>query len=426
MSASEHPQVYYAASAAAPSVAREALSGAVRADFCVIGAGFTGLNAALTLAEAGARVILVEAQSVGFAASGRNGGQIHTGLRKTQAELEAWLGAVHARDLWNLSEESKALLRTRIAAHAIACDLKDGLVIAAHDRAALHELAQDTEHLTAAYGYDARMMDAGETAAVLGTDVYPGARWDGGGGHLHPLNYARGLAAAAERAGARILERSPVLALEEDGSGMVVCCAKGSVTADKVILATDAFSGELAPALAPYIAHVESFMVATAPLSPDLDAHVLPCDAAVADTRHVLDYYRKSADGRMLYAGREAYWSPPKEIARLVRPRMAKVYPMLADAPIDYAWCGTVGITRTRMPHLGRISERVLFAHGYSGQGVALANMGGVVMAEAALGNPERFEVFARVPAQKFPGGTLLRKPLVAAALTWFKIMDSF
>ena len=420
----EFPQGYYAASAA-PAPARAALSGAAAADFCVVGAGFTGLSAALTLAQAGARVAVVEAESAGFAASGRNGGQIHTGLRKTQAELERWLGPVHARDLWNLTEESKALLRAQAAQHRIACEWKDGLVIAAHDRAALRELTDDTEHMSAAYGYAARMMDAAETAERLGSHVYPGARWDGGGGHLHPLKYARGLAAAAERAGARIFERSRALAIDEDGAGATVRCSGGMVTADKVLLATDAFTGELAPALAPYIAHVESFIVATAPLSPELGARVLPCDAAVADTRHVLDYYRKSTDGRMLYAGREAYWSVPADVERLVRPRMTRVYPVLADARIDHAWSGTVGITRTRMPHLGRLSERVLFAHGYSGQGMALANMGGAVMAEAALGNPERFDVFARVPARTFPGGRFLRKPLVAAGLVWFKILDS-
>jgi gamma-glutamylputrescine oxidase len=420
----EFPQGYYAASAA-PRPDRVPLSGVVRSDFCVVGAGFTGLNAALALAEAGARVIVVEAEQVGFAASGRNGGQIHTGVRKTQAELEVWLGPLHARDLWNLSDESKSLLCDRIAEHDIACDLKHGLVIAAHDRAALRELSQDTEHLSAAYGYRARMMDATKTAEQLGTDVYPGARWDGGGGHLHPLKYARGLAAAAETAGVQIFEHSQVQTLDEDKDRVNLRCANGTIAAGKVLLATDAFTGNIAPMLAPYIAHVESFVVATAPLSPELSARVLPLDAAVADTRHVLDYYRKSADHRMLYAGREAYWSAPKDIARLVRPRMAKVYPMLADAAIEFAWCGTVGITRTRMPHLGRLSERVLYAHGYSGQGVALANVGGVVMAEAALGQPERFDVFARVPAHKFPGGALLRKPLVAAALTGFKILDA-
>lgn len=421
MNASE-PQGYYAASAP-PAPARAAVTGEVKADVCIVGAGFTGLTAALYLAQQGARVAIAEAETVGFAASGRNGGQIHTGLRKEQAELETWLGAVHARDLWNLSEESKTLLRSLIAKHGIDCDLKPGLAIAAHDAAALRELEADTEHLAKNYGYtQARMVDAEETARLLGTRVYNSARYDTGGGHLHPLRYARGLAAAAEAAGAAIYEHSRLLAL--DRTGMIIC-PTGRVRADHIILACDASTGEIAKDIAPYIGHVESFMTATAPLPSELAAQVLPSDAAVADTRHVLDYYRKSADGRLLFAGRESYFTAPTDIARVVRPRMLRVYPMLKDVPTEYAWSGTVGITVTRMPHFGRLSDRVLFAHGYSGQGVAHSAIGGQVMAEAVLGKPERFEVFARVPARPFPGGALLRKPLVAAALLAYKLIDA-
>jgi len=409
------PRGYYAASAdALPPLPR--LTGEWRTDICIVGGGFTGLSAALYAARAGAKVALVEAQSIGFAASGRNGGQIHPGHRKDQAELERWLGETHARDLWRLSEEARALVFTLAAR---GCDLKRGLIVAAHDRRAARDLAEDAEYLKAHYAYDElRMLDRDAARAAIGSAAYPAARLDSGGGHLHPLKFVRRLAREAVKAGAMLFENSAATALE-DGA---VICAGGTIRADHIVLAMDAFSGALAPELAPYIAHVESFIVATAPVGPE----ILPSDAAVADTRHVLDYYRKSADGRLLFAGRESYWNPPSDIAAMVRPRMRRVFPALKGIAIDYAWRGTVGITRTRMPHFGKLGPRVLFGHGYSGHGVALSVLGGKALAEAAMGQPERFNILARVPPRKFPGGPMLRKPMVTAALTLLKLSDAF
>jgi gamma-glutamylputrescine oxidase len=417
------PQGYYAASSAAP-VPRPRLTGDARADVCVIGGGFTGLSAALHLARAGAKVVLVEAQTVGFAASGRNGGQVHSGHRKEQAELETWLGNAHARDLWDLAEESKALIRSLAAELAPDANVKPNLIIAAHDRAALRGLEAEVEHLARFYNYDARMIDADETRRMVGAD-YIGAKLDPTGGHLHPLRYARGLARGAQAAGAVLFEHSAARSIEITANGAIVHCNAGNVTAGHVLLAADAFCGEVAPELAPYIGHVESFVSATAPIPPDIAAQIIPSDAAVADTRHVLDYYRKSDDGRLIFAGREGYFSMPKDIAAVVRPKMLKVFPGLQSVATEYAWSGTVGITVTRMPHFGRLSPRVFFAHGYSGHGVALSSLGGKLLAEAAMGNPERFDIMARVPARKFPGGKWLRKPLVAAALFSFKLLDA-
>ncbi|MEI9993703.1 MAG: FAD-binding oxidoreductase [Rhizomicrobium sp.] len=411
---SADPRGYYAASAdKLPPLPR--LTGEWRADLCVVGGGFTGLSAALHAARTGAKVALVEAQTIGFAASGRNGGQIHPGHRKEQAALERWLGQSHARDLWRLSEEARALV---FALGARGCDLKRGLILAAHDRAAACGLAEDADYLKTHYAYDElRMLDRDAARTALGSPVYPAARLDTGGGHLHPLKFARRLAREAVKAGATLFEASPATALE-DGA---VHCAGGTIRADHIVLATDAFSAALAPQLAPYIAHVESFIVATAPVGPG----ILPSDAAVADTRHVLDYYRKSADGRLLFAGRESYWNPPANIAALVRPRLLRVFPALKDIPIEYAWRGTVGITRTRMPHFGRLGPRILFGHGYSGHGVALSVLGGKALAEAAQGDPTRFDILAKVPPKKFPGGRMLRKPMVTAALTLLKWKDA-
>jgi gamma-glutamylputrescine oxidase len=304
--------------------------------------------------------------------------------------------------------------------------LKSGLIIAAHDRRALRALDEETSRLADDYGYkDVSHLDAGAIAHAIGTDLYPGGRLDAGGGHINPMKLAQGLAEAALRAGAKIYEKSKVRSLDRQQRQFVVHADTGSVQADRIAVALDAYSADLLPELAPYIGHVESFIVATAPLTPSMAELVLPSGVAVADTRHVLDYYRKSADDRLLFAGRESYWNVPADIARLVRPRMVRVFPRLAEIPIEFGWSGTVGITRTRMPHFGWLGERLAFAHGYSGHGVAMAVLGGRLLAEALLGRPERFEIMRRVPAKPFPGGRLLRRPLVSAGLYWFKLVDA-
>jgi gamma-glutamylputrescine oxidase len=328
--------------------------------------------------------------------------------------------------LWSLSEEAKAHISALIARNAIACEIRPGLIIAAHNEGAVRTLVRDAEHLARVYGYNnLRILSEPETSIEIGTPIYRGGWLDSGGGHLHPLLYARGLAKAAETASARIFERSAVLRLEDRPNGVELVTPAGGVLADRVVLATDAFSGTLAPGLDRFIGHVESFITATAPLPPTIAPQILRHDAAVADTRHVLDYYRKSADGRLLFAGREAYFGTPRNIAELVRPRLLRVFPQLRDVPIEYAWNGTVGITVTRMPHFGKLSDRIFFGHGYSGQGVALATLGGKLLAEAALGHEERFNVLARLPARPFPGGKWLRRPLIAAGLFAYKLADA-
>ncbi|MDE2463186.1 MAG: FAD-binding oxidoreductase [Alphaproteobacteria bacterium] len=417
------PQGYYAASAP-PALERPRFQGKAEVELCVIGGGFTGLSAALHLAEAGATPILLEAQDIGYGASGRNGGQIHAGLRQDQASLEAMLGRNHARELWQLSEDAKALVRS--LARKVGCSVQDGLIKAAHSPRALAHLHSSHDYLEDHYGYTAtRMLDAGATAAAIGSTLYCGASLDRSGGHLHPLSLARGLAQAAEAAGAKLYVRSKVECLEAQADSVRILCADAELRARRVIVACDAWAGSILPTLAPFMAPVESFLIATEPLPAALSAQILPGNEAVADTRHVLDYYRKSADQRLLFAGREAYVHQPKDIAALVRPRMLTVFPQLRDCRIDYAWSGTVAVTRSRLPQFGRMGSRILFGHGYSGQGVALSVMGGRLMAEAALGPSPGFEALASIPARPFPGGPLLRKPLVVAALQALRWLDA-
>jgi gamma-glutamylputrescine oxidase len=418
-----YPDTYYAATA--PAQPRAPLMGEVKADVVVIGGGFTGLSAALTLAEAGAKVVLLEADRIGYAASGRNGGQIHSGFRKDQHWLERRLGEARARALWQLAEDAKALVRGRVQKHGIDCDLREGLLIAAHSPRAARALRTEAHYLNSHYGAGTALyLGRDEANARTGSGIYHGAFADLGGGHLHPLRYALGIAQAAETAGAVLREDSRVTSLVEATSRIVAYADRGRVTADWAIVACDAFTENLLPQLGRYLAPVDSYIVATAPLSPEQRATLLPDNDAVADTRFVLDYYRLSADGRMLFSGGETFFSPADDIAALVRPRMEFVFPQLKRIPIDFAWRGTVGITRTRMPHFGRAKERVLFGYGYSGQGVALANMGGKVMGDAVLGQAAAFNLLAGMPPKAFPGGTALRRPLVAATLVAMTLRD--
>lgn len=398
-----------------------ALAGAAAADVCVIGGGYTGLSAALHLAEAGLDVVLLEASRVGSGASGRNGGQVHSGQRREQAWLEARFGLAAARTLWDLAEEAKALVRDLVARHRIDCDLKDGIVAAAHKRAYVPEYHAAAEKLARDYGY-ARVapLDAAAIRDLLGTDAYFGGSIDRGAAHLHPLAYALGLARAAVAAGVRVFEASRVTAIDT-GARPAARTAAGSVEARFLVLATNGYGADLAPAVAARVMPINNFIVATAPLDPVPLAE----DVAVADSRFVVDYYRLSADRRLLFGGGESYgWRFPEDIRALVRPRLLAIYPGLADVPLEFAWGGTLAITANRMPAFQRLAPAVFSAAGYSGQGVAIATLAGKLVAEAVGGIAGRFDAFASLPPPPFPGGTALRWPLLVLAMTWYALRD--
>ncbi|MBB5222048.1 gamma-glutamylputrescine oxidase [Amaricoccus macauensis] len=397
------------------------LAGTIDADVCVVGGGYTGLSAALHLAEAGFSVALIEASRVGSGASGRNGGQVHSGQRQDQGWLEARLGVAPARALWELAEEAKALVRGLIARHGIDCDLQDGIVAAAHRAAYVPEYHAAAEKLAREYGYGlVTPLDAGEIGALLGTDAYFGGTIDRGAAHLHPLAYALGLARAVVSAGVRIHETSRVTAIDP-GDPSVVHTAAGSVRARYVVLATNGYVGDLVPAVAARVMPINNFIVATAPL----DTPPLAEPVAVADSRFVVNYYRISSDGRLLFGGGESYgWRFPTDIGARVRPRLREIYPHLGDVALDYAWGGTLAITVNRMPAFQRLAPNVLSAAGYSGQGVATATLAGKLIAEAVGGTAARFDLFASIPQPAFPGGALLRWPALVLAMSWYAMRD--
>ena len=421
----EHPQSYYAATAR-PFPILPALKGDVIADVAVVGGGYTGLSAALNLAERGYRVALIEQARIGWGASGRNGGQINTGLRKGPVELIARYGKDRAKALFDLAEEGRTIIRERVAKHRIRCDLKANSLFVAHKPGDEEWMREEVAALEREFGYrKAIYVPRDELDEHIGSDAYYGGIADWGGGHLHPLNYALGLAQAAIDAGVRVFEHSGAVAIAEAGNTAVVVTTNGgSIRASYAVIACDAYLGALEPRIASRVMPVANFLIATEPLSEAEANALIPNDACVCDTRFVVNYYRLSADRRMIWGGGEKYTpTPPPSIPEFVKPHMVRVFPQLADKRIDYGWSGMVGITMSRLPNLGRLGN-VFYAQGYSGQGVAITGIVGKLIAEALSGTAERFDVFASLPHRNFPGGTALRHPLLVLAMLWYAMRD--
>ena len=401
------------------------LDGDRRTDVCVIGGGYTGVSCALHLAGRGFSTLLLEARRVGNGASGRNGGQLGSGHRRDQLTLERELGEERAQLLWLLAEEAKALVRALIARHGIDCDLKPGIAIAAHRPRHARTLVREAEHLRSRYGYDEiDELDRAALRAEVASENFWGGLMDRGAGHLHPLDYARGLARAAADAGVDIREETPVTGLAA-GTPCAVSAGPHSVTADAVVLACNGYLDGLDPGFGGRIMPINNFILATEPLGEGRAQALIPSDVAVVDTRFVVNYFRLSADGRLLFGGGETTSSRlPAEPGPLVRHCMLRIFPQLADVRVDHTWGGTLAITRSRMPSIGRLEGGLYYAQGYSGHGVALATLGGALIAEAISGTLERFDVFARLPQPSFPGGTFLRWPTLALALAYGALRD--
>ncbi len=419
----QYPPSWYAATAHEAPV-HDALAGDLRADVCVVGAGYTGLSAALHLAERGFRVALLEAHRAGFGASGRNGGQLGSGQRQDQAKLEKMLGKAAAHQLWALGEEAKDLVKGLIARHGIDCDLKPGVAWTTFAQRETDDLHRYVDLLQRDYAYDQMTaLDAAACHALCPSPAYHGGALDMGAAHLHPLNFALGLARAALAAGVQIYENSHVTQITQ-GAQVRVQTAQGCVTADHLVLACNGYLGGLDGKVAARVMPINNFIVATEPLG-DAAAQVLTRDVAVADSKFVVNYFRLSADKRLLFGGGESYgYRFPADIRATVRKPMAEIFPHLADVKLDYAWGGTLAITMKRLPYLARIAPNILSASGYSGHGVGTATHAGYLMAQAIAGQAEGFDTMARIPTSPFPGGAALRNPLLILAMTWFSLRD--
>lgn len=413
------PESWYAATADIPAP-RPALDGDRRADVAIIGAGYTGLSAALHLAARGFDVVVLEAHRAGFGASGRNGGQVGTGFNKDQIWLEKRLGHDAARQLWDLTVEAKALTRDLVAAHAPEARYRPGVLQGEWTDGGTREAHDYAEWLERNYGYTTTPLDRDAAQAICPATVYQGGVLDMDAGHLHPLRYALGLARAAEAAGATIFEQTEALSAA-DG---VIKTRSGQVTADSVIVAGNGYLPEIVSDVPSKVMPINSFIAATEPLG-DLAKTVLTQDVAVADDKFVVNYFRLSEDQRLLFGGRESYSIGfPTDILTALRARMVRLFPSLHDTRIDYHWGGTLGITMTRLPLLARLDDKTIAAGGFSGHGVALTGLAGKIMAEAVAGQAERMDLLSTLPVPRFPGGRTTRAPLLTLAMTWYALRD--
>ena len=421
---------YYTASANAhPSY--PPLDGDAEADVCIVGAGLAGLSAAIELADRGYSVIVLEAESVGWGASGRNGGQIIAGLACDQSVIEKALGFDAAQQAWGITIEALDLVRERVKRFDIDCDLVDGFLgvaVGKRKGAALHDWF---ETMAKRYNYDsdAQWIDADALDQWIDSPRFHSGYYDRRSGHLHPLNYTLGLARAAQSLGVRICEQTPVRTMTK-GEPAVLHTDKGSVKARYVVLAGNMYLPEVAPKLAPALSRrimpVGTYIVGTEPLDPALISRLIPTKSAVCDSNFVLDYFRFSADNRMLFGGRVSYSTmTPPNLKEDMRKRMQLVFPQLGDAKVEYAWGGFVDITMNRAPDFGQIEPNVFYLQGFSGHGVALTGMAGKMVAEAISGQAERLDLMARIPHHSFIGGKRLRMPALVLGMTWYRLRDA-
>lgn len=419
-----HAPSYYAHSAN-PSPVRPSLQGGHEFDICIVGAGYSGLSAALHLAEKGYQVAIVEGAQVGWGASGRNGGQIVNGLNASLTTIKKRYGQDTASFVAGLVMEGGDIIRERIATYEIKCDLKHGNVFTGLTSAHMHEL-EDRHKLWQSYGVDSQeMLSKEQLRAHINSDIYEGGMIDHKGGHMHPLNLALGEAAAIEANGGTIFEHSPVVSVDTEAARPTVTTVNGEIKCKTLVLCGNAYLGHVVPALTPRVMPVSTQVMATKPLGEDLANSLIPTDVCVEDIRYILDYYRLSGDKRLLFGGGTVYGgSDPSDIIAKLRKNMDIVFPQLKGIEIEQAWSGNFALSFSRVPQMGRIGSNTYFAHGYSGHGITGSHTFGRILSEAINADMSRFDVFEKVPWIPFPGGRVFRVPYSVAGSWWYAMRD--
>ena len=414
------------------SVQREPLGaplvGAHQADAVVVGAGYAGLSAAIELAQRGFSVVVLEADRVCSGASGRNGGQAIVGYASGQQPFEDQLGQADARRAWDMSMESIRMLDEYIEKHGIDCDRVHGYLHLADSPRKARALQADMQELHEHYGLESTLYTGDDVRQHIDSPRYCAAAFEPVSGHLHPLKFGLGLARAARALGVKIYEMSPVQGMQR-GAKLVARTPQGSVTARFGVLAGNCtlseYGPQVAPEITPRIMPVGTYMIGTAPLDPALCRRLIPSNASACDNNFVLDYFRFSADHRMLFGGRVSYTTgTPARLKELMRERMVQVFPALSHAAVDFVWGGFVDISMNRAPDFGRLGSNLYYLQGFSGHGVAATVLGGRLVAEAIAGQAERFDVFARLQHRNFPGGPLLRMPSLVLGTLYHRLKD--
>ena len=404
-----------------------ALESALECDVAVVGGGLAGLSAAIELAQRGYSVVVLEAQQVGWGASGRNGGQVIAGLACDQSVIEQQLGDTASRAVWDMTMEALRLIGERRERFDIDCDWRSGFLSLAVNARKAKELQAWQAHMQRAYAYDTRWITPAEMPQWIASERFHSGVHDPLGGHLHPLKYSLGLARAAASLGVKIFEGSAVLALEA-GATAKLRTTRGTVRASHVLLAGNVYLHGVAPMLENRIMPVGTYIVASEPLAPELARSLIPSGAAVCDTNFVLDYFRPTADHRMLYGGRVSYsTATPINLEASMQRRMATTFPQLANTRVEYSWGGFVDISMNRAPDFGRLPgehANVYYLQGFSGHGLALTGLAGRLVAEAIAGDAERFDTFARIRHRPFPGGRLLRTPALVMGMAYYRLRD--
>ncbi|MEN9435134.1 MAG: hypothetical protein RLZZ422_2723 [Pseudomonadota bacterium] len=421
----DHTTSYYAATAH-PTVLRPTLEGHITADVCVIGAGFTGLSSAIHLAQLGYKVVVLEGNRIGWGASGRNGGQIVNGYSRDLSVIEARYGIEAAQSLGAMSLEGGDIIRSLVKDYKIQCDLKPNNVVAAFNERQLKELEHVKTNWEQHGHTELEMLDKAQLQDHVNTDCYVGALLDKRGGHIHPLNLCLGEAEAIESLGGQIFENSRVTeVLWKNRAQPLVKTTQGEVLANYVVVCGNAYLGDAVPELTNKIMPVSTQVLTTEVLGEAKCKALMPAGTCVEDANFFLDYYRMTADHRLLYGGGTVYGgAEPADIVKKIRPHLEKVFPTLKDVKIEFAWSGNFALTLTRIPHFGRLNNTVYFAQGYSGHGVTCTHLAGKLIADALHGDATRFDSFATLPYYPFPGGRLFRVPLTVMGSWWYILRD--